>query len=325
MRRLRPFTIQLLIMLLLSVLMIGCSKQLEQGGDMGMNEKPAATISGEDIAALMLDGKYKELYNQFSTELKEVISLKDFEAIGNDFVQGEAFDVVSTFEANEYQFIIWNNQKAERKGIHVVMDQQQHIVGIQVQELASYPETDEQYSETIFQLPFQEEWFVFWGGKDIFLNYHYEYDEVRYAYDFVQVKDSYSYEGDPLLNESYYSFDQPVLAPAAGTVIAVVDGIEDNIPGDMNAAQPEGNMVVIEHEHGEKSMLAHFKKDSIVVKVGDKVEAGQLLGTCGNSGNSSEPHIHFQVSKQQDDGSELVIPVSFAGGKQWVRGDIAQP
>lgn len=321
----RPFTIQLLMMLMLSVLMIGCSKQLEQGGNTGMNEQPIATINGEDIAAAMLDGKYKELYSQFSNEMKEVISLKDFEEVGKDFVQGEAFELASSFEANGYQFIIWNNQKVERKGIHVIMDEQGNIAGLQVKDLVTYPETDELFSETVFQLPFQDDWFVFWGGKDVLLNYHYEYDEVRYAYDFVKVKDGSSYEGDPLLNESYYAFDQPVQAPAAGTVIAVVDGIEDNIPGEMNAAQPEGNMVVIEHANGEKSMLAHFKKDSIVVKVGDKVEAGQLLGTCGNSGNSSEAHIHFQVTKPQEDGSELVIPVSFEGGKQWIRGDVAQP
>jgi len=321
----KKVTNQLLIILMLSVLMIGCSKQLEQGGDAEMNKQPATTINGEDIVITMLDGKYEELYNQFSSDMKEAVSLKDFEEIGKEFVQGETFELASSFEANGYKFITWSNQKAERKGIHVIMDEQANIAGLQVKDLATYPETDGQYSDTVFQLPFQDDWFVFWGGNDVFLNYHYEYDEVRYAYDFVKVKDGYSFEGDPLLNESYYAFDQPVLAPAAGTVIAVVDGIEDNIPGEMNEAQPEGNMVVIQHENGEKSILAHFKKDSIVVSMGDTVDAGQLLGTCGNSGNSSEAHIHFQVTKQQDDGSELVIPVSFDGGKQWIRGDIATP
>jgi len=319
----RPIGIQVLVVIMLATILMGCGNRLDQGGNVGMNEQPTAMIKGEQIADYMKDGKYEELHQQFGKEMKEAVSLKDFKEIAAPFVQGETFEITSNFTTNGYQFITWRNMKEERKGIHAILDEQQYIAGLQVRELDTYPETDQLYSENTFQLPFEGDWFVFWGGDDLFLNYHYEYEEVRYAYDFVQVKGDSSFEGDPLLNESYYAFDQPVVAPAAGKVIAVIDGIEDNVPGEMNPEQPEGNMVVIEHAHGEKSMLAHFKKDSIVVNVGDTVEAGQLLGTCGNSGNSSEAHIHFQVTKQQADGSELVIPVSFEGGKQWVRGEIA--
>jgi murein DD-endopeptidase MepM/ murein hydrolase activator NlpD len=86
-----------------------------------------------------------------------------------------------------------------------------------------------------------------------------------------------------------------VLAPADGTVVEVIEGVHDNAPGSMNPYSAVGNCVVIQHSEEEVSVLAHFKKGTIVVKTGDKVSRGQLLGLCGNSGNSSEPHVHFHL------------------------------
>jgi murein DD-endopeptidase MepM/ murein hydrolase activator NlpD len=63
----------------------------------------------------------------------------------------------------------------------------------------------------------------------------------------------------------------------------------------MNPYSAVGNCVVIQHREGEVSVLAHLKRGSIVVKVGDNVKRGQLLGKCGNSGNSSEPHLHCHL------------------------------
>lgn len=68
----------------------------------------------------------------------------------------------------------------------------------------------------------------------------------------------------------------------------------------MNEKVPAGNEVVIDHG-GEYSVLAHMKKGSVKVKVGDKVKSGDEIGLLGNSGNSSEAHLHFQVS----DGADL--------------------
>jgi murein DD-endopeptidase MepM/ murein hydrolase activator NlpD len=56
-----------------------------------------------------------------------------------------------------------------------------------------------------------------------------------------------------------------------------------------------GNAVFIQHSQYEVSVLAHFKRGTIEVKVGDKVKRGQLIGLCGNSGNSSEPHLHYHL------------------------------
>ncbi|HLD24999.1 MAG TPA: M23 family metallopeptidase, partial [Patescibacteria group bacterium] len=52
---------------------------------------------------------------------------------------------------------------------------------------------------------------------------------------------------------------------------------------------------IIDHKNGEYSLLCHFKHQSIQVKAGDTVKQRDVLGLCGNTGNTSEPHIHFSL------------------------------
>jgi len=63
----------------------------------------------------------------------------------------------------------------------------------------------------------------------------------------------------------------------------------------MNPFSAVGNCVVLEQAEHEFSILAHLLPYSIQVKPGEAVKAGQVLGRCGNSGNSSEPHLHFHL------------------------------
>ena len=78
-------------------------------------------------------------------------------------------------------------------------------------------------------------------------------------------------------------------------MIKVIDGVEDNAIGEMNSKQLTGNTVIIRSQEGEYILLAHFKNNTIAVKERDKIKPGDLLGLCGNSGNSSEPHLHMQM------------------------------
>ena len=80
----------------------------------------------------------------------------------------------------------------------------------------------------------------------------------------------------------------------------MVDGIKDNIPGILNPIYIPGNTVIIKTANGEFVFFVHFKQHSIVVKQGQKVTTGALLGLCGNSGNSSEPHLHFHLQNTED-------------------------
>jgi hypothetical protein len=150
-------------------------------------------------------------------------------------------------------------------------------------------------TKTALQLPFHGEWTVVWGGRTIDQNYHAVTRDQRFAYDIVVVKDGASRTGDGLLNTDYHCFGLPIVAPAAGKVVMASDGMRDNRPGEMNPAVPWGNAVVLDHGNGEFSAFAHFKRGSVRVKSGATVTAGDTLGLCGNSGNSSEPHLHYHL------------------------------
>lgn len=149
---------------------------------------------------------------------------------------------------------------------------------------------------TPMRLPFRGEWTVFWGGATREQNYHVNFPNQRRALDIV-VRDASgsSSRGDGKRNEDYYCYGKEILTPADGEVVTMIDGVPDNAPGSMNGFSAVGNCVILKHAEREFSVLAHLQPHSIVVKVGDKVRAGQLLGKCGNSGNSSEPHLHFHL------------------------------
>jgi hypothetical protein len=91
----------------------------------------------------------------------------------------------------------------------------------------------------------------------------------------------------------------------------VVDGIHDNKPGEMNRMFVPGNIVVIKIAEREYAVFAHLKQNSVRVKVGDKVARGATISLCGNSGNSSEPHLHFQMQNTPFFEDESSTKVSF--------------
>ncbi len=93
----------------------------------------------------------------------------------------------------------------------------------------------------------------------------------------------------------------------------------------MNSEQPFGNYVMIDHGNDEFSVIAHMQEHSIQVEAGDKVERGDVLGFSGNSGNSSEPHIHFQVNNSPDLEESQSIRIQFENNETPTRGDFVQP
>jgi hypothetical protein len=129
----------------------------------------------------------------------------------------------------------------------------------------------------------------------------------RFAIDWVQVgKDGKTYGGDPKDNKSYYAFGHDALAVANGVITAVLDGIPNNVPGINSRAQPitlanvGGNFVQLDLGGGLYAFYAHLQPGSLRVKVGDKVRRGQVIGLVGNTGNSTEPHLHFHVSNSPE-------------------------
>ncbi|WP_256298390.1 murein hydrolase activator EnvC family protein [Haloarchaeobius salinus] len=153
-------------------------------------------------------------------------------------------------------------------------------------------------SDVDYRLPFDGEWTTVNGSPDRWYSHSWFPIQQRYAYDFVVTDaDGRSHDGSGGV-ESFYCFDEPMLAPADGTVVAAKDGHRDSphTTGWLDPLQYRifGNYVVVDHGD-EYSVLAHLREGSVAVSPGDRVERGEPVGRCGHSGNSSEPHLHFQV------------------------------
>jgi len=179
--------------------------------------------------------------------------------------------------------------------IKIVLDDQDKIIGLWfLPHTADIPVSEK--NETKLSLPFKGKWLVFWGGDTKELNLHNDAPNQKFAFDFLGADEQGKTRKDEAqVNEDYFAFGREVLAPADGNVTDVINGVRDNVPGSMNPYSALGNAVFIQHGGNEVSVLAHLKLDSITVKVGDKVKKGQIIGLCGNSGNSSEPHLHYHL------------------------------
>lgn len=144
--------------------------------------------------------------------------------------------------------------------------------------------------------PLAEPTVVGWGGDSIHSNLpHVIWPSERWAYDLVM--EPYNTGSTHL--EDYGIWNEEVLSPVFGTVIAAYDDEADIMPGSEDVLSMEGNHVYLQMERtGTYLLLNHLKKDSVTVKVGDDVQPGDVLGRVGNSGSTSEPHLHIHHQRQ---------------------------
>jgi murein DD-endopeptidase MepM/ murein hydrolase activator NlpD len=124
----------------------------------------------------------------------------------------------------------------------------------------------------------------------------------RYAIDWVQLgPDGKTWSGDYHSNSSYHAYNQEIHAVADGKIVNVTDGIPENVPNSSKLAiqitdeNIAGNHIIEDLGDGHFAAYAHLRPGTLKVKAGDTVKAGDVLARLGNTGNSSEPHLHFQV------------------------------
>ncbi len=171
------------------------------------------------------------------------------------------------------------------------------------------------------QLPFWGDWFVSQGynGKITHLG------EWGKALDFVIVDESKeTYQDLGTSRDDFYCYNKPVLAPMDGYIFNIINTIEENDISGVNTTDNWGNTIVLNHLNGLFTQISHIKKDSFKVAIGDYVTKGTVLATCGNSGRSPEPHIHFQVQLDPKVGSKTTeYPIGYfiekEGSKQHLR------
>ena len=161
------------------------------------------------------------------------------------------------------------------------------------------------------ELPFDDGWFVVWGGRVKEENYHASLVDQRFAIDVVQIENGSTFIGNGKQNEDYYCYGDTLYAPEAGQIVEVENSIFENIPGETNTNQLFGNYIILDHGNAEFSVLAHFMKNSIIVNKGDFLAKGEVIGLSGNSGNSTEPHLHYHLQNQPSIGQGEGLPAQF--------------
>lgn len=148
-------------------------------------------------------------------------------------------------------------------------------------------------------LPFMGVWTVSQG----FSGEHTHRGLWRHALDFIVMKSGKSFTNRGNRLDDFFCYNLPVLSPAYGQVWRVVNDVPDNAPGTLNLAANWGNCVVIRLFDDKFVLVAHLKPGSVCVASGAWVRPGDLIGHCGNSGRSPQPHIHLHLQTTDEPGS----------------------
>lgn len=245
---------------------------------------------------------FEAIFALFSTEMQKALDLDKTK----EFLSG-----LKTQAGNitKMEFVRYEQSYATYKttferalfAVNISVDSDSKINGLFVKPFKERNLPTLTRNTTKLRLPFDGEWTVVWGGDTKEQNYHVINDAQKHAFDVVITdQKGKSYKTDGKTNEDYYAFGKPLCAPCDAEVVLVVDGIKDNLPGIMNPIYVPGNTVILKTASNEFLILAHFKQHTIIVKQGQKVKQGQMLGQCGNSGNSSEAHLHFHIQNIED-------------------------
>lgn len=164
------------------------------------------------------------------------------------------------------------------------------------------------------------------GGLSPFTNAHFRIPPQNYALDIVGVNGfgaRASLFGNRSDLASYVIYGEPVYSPCTGWISVAVDDFPDLVPPMRDTGNPAGNHVLIECGEFEV-LLAHLRQHSLQVRVGEAVTIGDHLGDVGNSGNTSEPHLHIHAERNGEPGVILngaPVPVTI-GGRFLVRNSI---
>ncbi|MBE7103381.1 M23 family metallopeptidase [Bacillus cereus] len=149
--------------------------------------------------------------------------------------------------------------------------------------------------KAVVRFPLNKRALIGWGGDRLETNYHVIKPNERWAYDILippaEVKSNKL--------EDYGIYGADVLAPASGTVVSINNDEKDLVPGSDEFQSMAGNHIYLRlDETGTFLFLAHLKKGSIKVREGQHVNEGEVLAQVGNSGSSSEPHLHIHHQRQ---------------------------
>jgi len=165
------------------------------------------------------------------------------------------------------------------------------------------------------------------GGNFKLLNHHRVSKSQTYALDIVQLN-GFGMRASgiyPKRLERYKIFGAALCSPCAGLVTFAVNDLPDMFPGEMDRTHVAGNHIVIQCNNSDVYVgVAHLMQGSVLVKAGDRVAVGQALARVGNSGQTSEPHLHIHAKRGGRPESILDgegVPMRF-GGRWLIRNSV---
>lgn len=254
-------------------------------------------VASAQFMALYNNSDYEGIFNLFDADMKKALprerTLRFFtQNVNNPMGNIQSMQFFGFKRGAHLYRTIFDNAVAD---ILISLNTKNEISGLYISPSKPLDFPVLERNTTPMILPFKEEWFVFWGGTTLEQNYHVAEISQQYAYDLMMVADGSSYKGDSKSNESYLVFGKEIIAPCDARVAKVITGVPDNIPGETNPDQLTGNTIVLETSIGEYLLFAHLKRGSILVEEGADVLQGEPLAQCGNSGNSTEPHLHLSL------------------------------
>ena len=136
--------------------------------------------------------------------------------------------------------------------------------------------------------------YVAHGGNSPIINYHNQSRSQRYALDIGEIN-QFGYQASLASDlKAYQIFGRAIYSPCDGKVHSVVNNLPDLTPPNVDKKNLAGNHVIIQCKE-ITLMLAHMKQNSVVVKKGQQVSVNTKLGEVGNSGNSTQPHLHMHA------------------------------
>ena len=218
----------------------------------GQTEKETSKKISAEFQEFYNSDKYQNIFELFSAKMKSALPIERT----TDYLKGLKTKAgkITKREFTKYEKGTYASYKTnfERAlfSVNISLDKNAKINGLFVKPLkySNLPKLERNTTELI--LPFKEEWTIFWGGDTKELNYHVENKAQKNAFDIVITdKNGKSFKTDGKTNEDYYAFGKELIAPCDAEVVLSVDGVKDNIPGELNPIYVPGNSVILKTEN----------------------------------------------------------------------------
>jgi len=264
-----------------------------------LSKEDKYTIISSEFEYYYNDSNYQSIYESFNEAYQEQRPLEEtldyfinlkFQ-LGNikkrEFIEfvGDSFArFKTTFEGGVMSFEISLDTQNRINGFLIEPYKEQKVIPISTR------------VKTEMILPFTGKWLVSKKGEFDLVDEDSLRNEILEFKIVDETGKSYKTTGKD--NEDYYAYNQKIISPLNGKVVMVVNGINDHSPVEKNNLFGIGNTIVIQTPNNEFVFLSHLKKNSINVKEGQNVAIGDFLGLCGNSGNASEPSLHFHIQNK---------------------------